>query len=141
MSLVTLLIWLAYSREFEERGYTEWMGPHKWLLVSLCLSILMLPLPMRCCCWFKTQMYLVKQEKIDFYELDDEEHANLAHAAETQPDDNEAAENNNEAVTNSMRMASMRRMNAGANDVPIETELMTEPEWEDVRPALFDRWL
>lgn len=74
MSLITLLIWLAYSREFDERGYTEWMGPHRWIWVSLTLSLIMVPPPMRCCCWFKTQMYLLKQEKVNYYEYDDEEH-------------------------------------------------------------------
>ena len=68
MSLITVLLWVAYSNGatttlaelfgFEEE---EWLS-RRQLIISLALSLITIPLPDRCCCFFKTTMYLLNDE-------------------------------------------------------------------------------
>ena len=68
MSLITVLLWIAYSNGatttlaelfgFEEE---EWLS-RRQLIISLALSLITIPLPDRCCCFFKTTMYLLNDE-------------------------------------------------------------------------------
>lgn len=57
--LITLLLWICYSKLFFDWGVTDFMGDHRPFYVSLGLSIFTLPMPRRCCCFFRTQMYLL----------------------------------------------------------------------------------
>jgi len=64
-SLITILLWLAYSNPAAE-WISELIGfsvedfeQRRWFFVSIILSIFTLPIPDRCCCIFRTDMYLI----------------------------------------------------------------------------------
>ena len=68
ISLITILLWIAYSIPATEHisayfGMPEeiWID-RRWFFIQIALSFIMLPLPDRCCCFFKTAMYLVNDE-------------------------------------------------------------------------------
>ena len=124
ISLITVLMWLLYSQRFtkyitdkeEGLGFEEedWLN-YRWLYMSLLLSLFTIPSPDRCCCWFKTSMYLLNDESrhpIRPTENKLDEVASLADPGNT----------------------SVR------TDIGSEAGLDDETE-EFVRPALFDRFL
>jgi len=65
ISLITILQWFAYShpatRLFSELLQMDeelWIE-RRWFFVSVALSLVTLPMPDKCCCFFKTTMYLL----------------------------------------------------------------------------------
>lgn len=61
ISLITLLLWVCYSKLFDEWGLTEAMGEHRLYYLQIILSIFMLPVPRRILCFFETEMYLLEK--------------------------------------------------------------------------------
>ena len=84
-SLITLLLWISYSKVFDDAGITEWMDERRPFYVSLFLSLFTLPMPRRCCCFFFTEMYLL--HKIDEEEDEDEEKQAMKNHQITDVDD------------------------------------------------------
>ena len=94
------------------------MGDHRQFYISLGLSIFTLPMPRRCCCFFKTQMYLLQVEEDKEFDEDDEEKQSMKQAQDTDADG--AAEVNHD--------------DDGGQKAPGKED-------DGIRPVLFDKWL
>ena len=117
ISLITLLLWVSYSKLFINWGLTEGMGEHRPFYISLVLSLLTLPMPRRFCCFFITEMYVLQVEE-DVDEDEDEERQGMKGNQETDAD------------------------NDGAESKREHAELKKEEKKEmESRPALFDKYL
>jgi len=125
ISLITILMWLIYSQRFtnyitdEEEGLgfaeADWLN-YRWLYMSLLLSLFTIPAPDRCCCWFKTSMYLLNDES-----------RHPIRPTENKLDEVASLADPNDGNTS-------KRTELGEDGEDEETE-------EFVRPALFDRFL
>ena len=58
ISIITLLLWISYSKWVEDWKIMDDMGENRPFYISLILSVTMVPLPRVCCCFFKTEMYI-----------------------------------------------------------------------------------
>lgn len=70
ISLITILLWIFYSIPMTER-IADMLGmeeeivmDRRWFFIQIFLSFIMLPMPDRCCCFFKTAMYMVNDESM-----------------------------------------------------------------------------
>ena len=118
-------MWLIYSQRFtnyitdEEEGLgfaeADWLN-YRWLYMSLLLSLFTIPAPDRCCCWFKTSMYLLNDES-----------RHPIRPTENKLDEVASLADPNDGNTS-------KRTELGEDGEDEETE-------EFVRPALFDRFL
>ena len=128
ISLITVLMWIAYSIDFEvwvsdPEGMVgidlEKYIAYRWFYLSLLLSVLTIPMPLRCCFCFKTQMYLLNDEsRHPLYIEDDDDETEITKVVKNYATDVDEEEN----------------------------EMQKNPAMQDnleefVRPALFDRCL
>lgn len=134
ISMITLLLWVCYSRLFDEWGITEAMGEHRPYYLSIILSIFTLPMPRRLFCFCETQMYLLKVKYDN--EADDEENQALNKSQHV-----DTGEEQNDQVSQNQAMNILGNDLENQDLEPKKKVIDVLEEPPKSRPVLFDRWL